>query len=351
MPMNIPGGGVPETHEFRFKVTPMFMHMDGLLSGTSRVDPASILGTPAPGVYMAAPTSMDMRMLNLAAGYSFTDDFFAGLMFMYKDHEMDMLFNSNMAMMTGLPGYTMESSGMGDTMLMTKYRLFTDDPLVPTRQASLFLGLSLPTGSIDEKNTTHPVVMRRAEQLPYAMQLGSGTFDPTVGLLYQGSASPFWWGANLTSTLRLYDNKRDYRLGNRYALDLYAMHQWRYDLLGQLQLNGEAVGAIGGEMDAYTDGSSGRANWPVNPNPMTPAWETDNYGGQRVSVSAGFQWQPRPLHIVDLTVQVPVYENLNGPQMSEDYRVMLTWYLEVPTKRSVRHPDSVGAAGESRLGF
>ena len=351
MPMNIPGGGVPETCEFRLKISPMIMHMDGLQRGTSKVDPADVLGMPAMGKFMAVPGSMDMRMLALSAGYSFTDDFFGGLMFMWQDNEMPMQFNSAMEMMTGLPGYTMESGGMADTMLMTKYRLFTDDPLIPKSQVSLLMGLSLPTGSTNEKNSTHPVAMRKGEQLPYAMQLGSGTFDPTLGLLYQGSSSPWWWGANANATVRLYDNSRAYRLGNEYTVDLYTMYQWRYNLLAQMQLNGEVTGDIGGEMDEAASGASGRA---IQGDPtsgyMTPAWDPDNYGGRKLSVSAGFQWQPFALHILDVTATVPVYQRLNGLGLADDYRVMLTWYVEIPTKRSVRYG---GKASEppSQLGF
>jgi hypothetical protein len=351
MPMNIPGGGVPETAEFRFKITPSVMYMDGLRSGTSSVATSSILGVPGPGKYMAAPDSMEMKMLSLSAGYSFTDDFFAGLMFMYMENRMDMKFNAAMQTNTGLPGFVMKSEGMGDTMLMTKYRLFANDPLIPTRQASLFVGLSLPTGSIDEKNENHPVPARRVEQLPYGMQLGSGTFDPTLGILYQGSASPWWWGANLTGTWRFYDNARGYQLGDRYALDGYLMRQVRYDTLVQVQLNGVVQGDIGGVMDAYADGTSGRANTGPNPNsPMTPLWETDNYGGSKVHATVGMQWQPRPLHILDLSVQAPLYQNLNGPQLEDDWRVMFTWYVEVPTRLSIRSPEHA-AAGPAELGF
>ncbi|RMH38832.1 MAG: hypothetical protein D6688_14650, partial [Alphaproteobacteria bacterium] len=137
MPMNIPGGGIPETHEFRFKLQPMQMHMSGLRSGTTDVATDSVLGMPVmmgmpTGKYMAAPTSMDMTMLNIAAGYSFTDDFFAGVMAMYADNRMDMRFNSMMRMMTGQPGFTMTSKGIMDTMLMTKYRLYADDPMIPS---------------------------------------------------------------------------------------------------------------------------------------------------------------------------------------------------------------------------
>jgi hypothetical protein len=192
--------------------------------------------------------------------------------------------------------------------------------------------------------------MRQSEQLPYGMQLGSGTYDPTIGFLYQASKSPYWWGANAMYTARLYDNDRDYRLGNELRLDLYSMYQFRYNLLAQVQLNGSYWGKIHGEMDESATGASGHVtkNDPTSPF-MTPLWDPNNYGGRKLMATAGFQWQPAPLHIIDFNVGIPIYQNLNGPQLKEKYRVMLTWYVEIPTKASVRYIKH--KAGESSLGF
>ena len=338
MPLNIPGGGVPETYEFRFKVSPMRMRMEGLRDGTSSVAPSTLLGMPAMGYYMAVPTAMDMDMLHLALGYSASDDWFVGAMLMWKRNRMDMRFNAMMAAATGVPGFTMRSEGLGDVMLMVKRRLFADDPLIPTRQASLLLGLSLPTGSIDERNADHPVAARRGELLPYGMQLGSGTFDPTVGVLFQGSRSPWWWGANLSYTARLHDNDRDWRLGDEARADLYLMRQLRYDLVAELQVNARWQGRIRGEMDEVAAGTSGRATIgdPASPY-VSPAYDPDHYGGRTVYATLGLQWQPVPLQIVNLQVGLPLYRDLNGPQLETDWQVTLTWYVEVPTRRSVRH--------------
>jgi len=355
MPMNIPGGGVPETYEYRFKISPMFMHMEGLRDGTDSVDVDSILGMPLmggvpTGKYMAAPTAMDMSMLNFTAGYSFSDEWFGGVMLMWKRNTMDMKFNAMMQATTGVPGFTMKSDGFGDTMLMAKRRLFADDPLIPTRQASLLLGLSLPTGSIDEKNSNHPVPMRRSEQLPYGMQLGSGTVDPSIGILYQASRSPYWWGANAVVTARLYDNDRDYRLGNEFRYDFYGMYQARHDFLWQAQINGHYQGKIRGQMDEVATGTSGRVT-PGDPtSPLTtPLWDTDHTGGHQIFASLGFQWQPAPLHIVDFQVSLPLYRDLNGPQLEQDYRIMLTWYRELPSSKSIRYQGK--RPEKSKLGF
>lgn len=357
MPMNIPGGGIPETYEYRVKVSTMFMRMEGLREGTESINPDDLLGMPTmmgqpTGKFMAVPTQMDMNMLNVSTGYSFSDELFGGVMFMYKSNSMDMKFNTAMQALTGEAGYAMKSEGLGDTMLMGKYRLYADDPLIPKRQSSLLFGLSLPTGSIDERNTTHPLIMRQDELQSYAMQLGSGTVDPMIGLLYQGSSSPLWWGANATYIARLYDNKRDYRLGDEFKLDLYSMFQFRYDTLLQFQINAEYKGKIRGEMDEALSGASGRStqNDPDSPY-MSPQWNTGNYGGTQVFVTLGVQWQPVPLQIVDFSIGLPLYQDLNGPQLEQDYRLMLTWYLEIPSKKSIRYGLGSGTESDSKLGF
>ena len=356
MPMNIPNAGIAETYEFRFKVSPEFMRMGGLMDGTHSADADSLLGVPvmngkATGKYMAVPTGMNMYMTNLSAGYSFSKNLFVAMMFMWMKKDMDMKFNNMMKTQTGRDGYTMESKGMGDTMLMAKYEVYANDPLIPSSEASLYLGVSLPTGSISEKNSNSPIAVRRNELLPYSMQLGSGTFDPIVGALYEGSSSPWWWGTDAFYTARLYNNSRDYRLGNRFRYDLWGMYQFRYDLLAQLQLNWKSWGKIHGVMDDSATGASGHVTQGDPNSPLvSPSWDPDNYGGNQLALTAGFQWQPFPMQILDLQVGVPIYRDLNGPQPGEDYRIMFTWYIELPTPASVRYEG--GTQGKkSRLGF
>lgn len=355
MPMNIPNAGIAETYEFRLKLSPEFMKMGGLTDGTHSVDTDSLLGMPVmngmpTGKYMAVPTGMDMYMTNLSVGYSFSEKLFVAMMFMWTKKDMDMKFNSMMKMQTGQNGFTMKSEGMGDIMLMAKYELYANDPLIPTAEASLYLGVSLPTGSIDKRNSDFPLAMRKGELLPYGMQLGSGTFDPIFGALYEGSSSPYWWGIDAFYTARLYNNSKDYRLGDEFRADLWGMYQLSYNLLAQLQLNGKSTGKIRGMMDESATGASGRVTQGDPTSPFTtPLWDPNNYGGNKLSVTAGFQWQPFPMHIIDLQAGVPLYQDLNGPQLKEKYRVMLTWYIELPTPASVRYTG--GGKEKSKLGF
>ncbi len=357
MPMDIPGGGIPETHEFRIKIQPSIMHMSGLRQGSSNIDTASVLGMPlmmgkATGKYMAAPTSMDMTMLNLVAGYSFTDDFFAGVMAMYADNRMDMIFSPMMAATAGQAGFTMKSKGIMDMMLMSKYRLYADDPMIPSEEVSLFAALSMPTGSIDERNSTHPLAMRKAELLPYGMQLGSGTWDPVIGLLYQRSLSPWWWGLDVRYTLRSGHNKRGYRLGDRAQIDAYLMYQPYVSLVLYGELNGNWQGRMHGEADEAVSGASGRATQgnPASPY-MTPLWDPAFSGKTQLFATIGAQLQPLPLQIIDASVQLPLYQRMNGLQLKDKWRVMLTWYVEIPTGKSVRALHNAHTPADAALGF
>ena len=151
-------------------------------------------------------------------------------------------------------------------------------------------------------------------------------------------------------TARLHDNDRDYRLGNELRIDAYGMFQFKPNLLAQYQLNIQRKSNIRGEMDESVSGTSGHATKGVATSPfMTPQWNTDNYGGRTAIATVGLQWQPAALQIIDFTFGVPVYEKLNGIQLEEKYRAMLTWYIEVPTRGSIRHPDF--KPQDSKLGF
>jgi len=140
-------------------------------------------------------------------------------------------------------------------------------------------------------------------------------------------------------------------LGDETRVDAYVMYQVRYDFLFQAQLNAHHQGAIRGEANESVSGASGHVTQGDASSPYaTPLWDTSNYGGSQLFTTLGFQWQPAPLHIIDFNVGFPLYRDLNGPQLEQDYRVMLTWFIEIPTSKSKRYKMSK-ANSNSTLGF
>ncbi len=112
MPMNIPGGGIPETYEYRVKISPMLMHMEGFQNGMDSINPDGLPGMPTmmrklAGKFMVVPTQMDMNILNISTGYSFSE------------------------------------------------KLFSDDSLIPECQSLLLFGVNVSTDSIDERGVLY----------------------------------------------------------------------------------------------------------------------------------------------------------------------------------------------------
>ena len=340
MPLNIMGGGIPETHEYRFKISEMFMTMDGLRDGTDEKSTSDIGPSTASGKFRGVPKSMDSYMTMLGGAYSFTDNF-AGMI-------MGGYVRNTMSMDTTAGGYDMFSQGLTDTKLIGKYRLYSDDNLAPKHQLSAITGVTAPTGRITLKNTNHPTQTMRGKLLPFGMQTGSGTWDPIFGLTYQKIADPFWYGANFMTTQRWGTNDQDYTKGDEYTVDLYLMKQFNEKALAHVQLNGKAWGDYSNEPKRGKD--SGDCHAMLNParDWMTPLCDPTNYGGVNLHATIGVQFQPVPLHIAELNLSVPLYQNLKGPQLQSDYMLRLTYYLEVPTKKSRRYK---GFSAPKQLGF
>lgn len=349
MPLNIQGGGIPETDEFRFKLSQMYMQMGPLRDGTNDIDDVtSILGGPGAlnneNVFLVAPTEMRTYMTMGSVAYSFTDDFAGMAMLSYIRNEMDMQFFSG----TGNPDFTMFSHGVSDLTLLGKYRLYKDDNLAPTKQASLVFGLSLPTGSIDKKFSRNPVAVQNGTILPFRMQTGSGTVDPILGLTLQASSDPWWYGLNFQWEGHVYDNDQGYHRGQELRYDAYLMRQVHSRVVLLAEMNYWYEGKYSDEpFDGRVNGE-GHAGFNPNAAFLSPLFDPQNYGGHQLAVTFGFQFQPIPLHVMELNATLPVYQDLNGPQLRKDYMIQLTYYLEVPTKNSRRHK---GFKPPKELGF
>lgn len=329
MPLNIFGAGTPEPHEFRIKMNLSWGKMVGLRRGTSNRSTNDTLGQ-----YMMTPRKMDMYMSNVSVGYAFSDHFFAGIMGMYMEKDMEMIRRNGRRS-------SMNSQGAADTMLMTKTLIYADDYLIPTSQVSLLLGVSIPTGSINQDD--------KGQILPYSMQLGSGTFDPFIGVLYEGSSSPFWWGANASYLARAYENYKSYNLGDEYRLDLYGMYQVRHNLLGEIQIKGKYVGDIEGEARKIEQDGNGHMNGNPNMPFMSNLFDPDNYGGSTIDLTTGVQWQPFRNHILNAQFSFPLFQNLHGTQLERDFTASITYYIEIPLRKSRRSKKS--GKGLDILGF
>jgi hypothetical protein len=344
MPLNLSGGGIPEPKEFRFKMSEMFMEMGPLRDGTSDILSTTIVGAANGTTFPAVPRAMQQYMTMIGGAYSFSDDFALMAMTNYTINEMQMEIFAGV----GGNNFTMTSSGIGDITLLGKYRLYANDNLVPTKQAAVLFGLSLPTGDIHKKFTNNTVTNQNGTILPFKMQMGSGTVDPIIGLTYQGSRDPFWWGLNTQLEAHVYDNEQGYHRGQEFRYDFYAMKQVHDNWVVQAQLNGWYEGHFSREPYEGRINGEGHAGFNPQNNFLSPLFDPHNYGGHKVAISLGVQFQPIPLHVMELTATLPIHQDLNGPQLRDNWMMQLSYYMEIPTKKSRRYK---GFKPPKELGF
>lgn len=343
MPLNIVGGGIPEPKEFRFKISQMIMEMGPLRDGTDDILSTTIVGGATGTTFPAVPRSMRQYMTMFGAAYSFSENFALMAMTNYTKNEMPMEIKKSLGQ-----NFTMTSDGIGDFTVLGKYRAYANDDLVPTSQISFLMGLSLPSGSITRKFTNNTVSGQNGTILPFKMQLGSGTVDPIFGLTYQGSRDPFWWGVNTQLEAHVYDNDQGYHRGNELRYDFYVMKQVHDRVVVHTQLNGWYEGNFSNEPFNGSANGEGHANFNPAGNLLSPLFDPDNYGGHKLAVSLGFQFQPIPLHVMEVTATIPIYQDLDGPQLRDNWMLQLSYYLEVPTKNSRRYK---GFSPPKSLGF
>jgi hypothetical protein len=140
------------------------------------------------------------------------------------------------------------------------------------------------------------------------MQLGSGSYDLLPSLTYGRQFESFSWGAQAKGIFRIEDNKRDYRFGNEYNLQTWAMYNWSDAIASSLKLKGEQWGDVKGQDSALT----GRIN-------MMPTANPERFGGQRLDLALGLQFDGSNVglrgHKYSLEYSTDLHQDLHGPQL------------------------------------
>ncbi len=215
----------------------------------------------------------------------------------------------------GFERFNIRTSGIGDITLSASY-LFI---LKNNHHFMTNLGVSLPSGSIDEKGDTPSPGTRN--QLPYTMQLGSGTFDPIIGLRYKGHSGSASWGASLQSKIHLGRNKREYSLGDNLLLTAWVRSKLLFEWL---EPSVKLVAQISSTIDGHDSDLPAPGEVPV----ATPRY----FGGEKVLVLSGLRFNIQNGILqgssIDVEGGLPVYQSTNGPFPGEEWRLSIGFNLD-----------------------
>jgi hypothetical protein len=208
--------------------------------------------------------------------------------------------------------FTTRSGGLGDLKLAAMVGL-----LDRHRQAvHLNLGVSVPTGSTGQHDAL-PTSSGRDVQLPYPMQIGSGTWDLLPGVTYLGQVDDFSWGAQAMGTIRLAENNRSWREGHRFMGTTWGA--WR--------VNRHLSASLRGALSSWGDIEGADAAASVDPQ-VVPTARTDLHNGTRLDVGPGLNFYLPSVDGLRFAGEllIPVYQDLDGPQLETD------WVLVVGTQ-------------------
>jgi hypothetical protein len=282
-PIGVMGDHMHQKGEWMLSYRFMSMNMQDNIQGDKSISPEEI-ATSIPNIYANPPMSpptlrvvpieMQTNMHMLGAMWAPSDSVTLMLMLNYFDSDMDHITFAGAMGSERLGTFTTSSSGMGDTKVGALVRLSDSD----TQKVHFNIGLSLPTGSL--KETDHvltPMNMTPELRLPYAMQLGSGTYDIESGVTYNGYHQNISWGAQIKHLIRMGgDNAEGYKLGDKTTLSTWAAYKVSYSLSTSLRLSYTDSNEI--------DGVDSNITAPVQTaNP-------ENYGGDRLDLGFGINF-------------------------------------------------------------
>ena len=180
-------------------------------------------------------------------------------------------------------------------------------------RVSLAIGGTIPTGKLKKRDTTP---FGASGILPYAMQGGSGTHDILAGLTFLTQNEVASVGAQVNGVIRVEDNGRGYRLGNRFSLSVWGAHNlsdWvSVSLRGLFETWGDVTGS-----DPGTDGT------------VDPSANSFAQGGERVQIPLGVSFFLREgrftRHRLMAEWYYPIHQDLNGPQLLADRTIVVSW--------------------------
>jgi hypothetical protein len=239
-------------------------------------------------------------------GYDYSSDLTLRLSVPYIKQSSD-----HISIVPGYDEFNISSSGLGDIVTFADYTFLKT---VNSRWRA-GVGLSVPTGSIDEQGDTPRAPGN--QQLPYTMQVGSGTWDLPLGLAYEKYGEMFRWGADLRATIRTGENDRDYRLGNKFSAGGWLSFSQFGRLKPSVRLDYRWQDQIQGHDQTL---SVPNPNFPY----PAPVADPTAFGGEQIELTLAAEFDINGSWFVRGEYSEPLWLDLNGPQTAEKYHFALT---------------------------
>jgi len=314
-PISVMGDHTHAKGEWMLSYRYMGMGMSGAKSGSDSLSTDEAFDE-IPGMgpmnMKALPYDMTMEMHMVGAMYAPTDNLTLLAMLPYSTNEMTTKTRMTMMMNTMEDEFDTETSGIGDVSVGGLYKFYDQGGY----RLHLNLVLGLPTGSIEEEDY---IPMAGQElQLPYPMQLGSGSYEARPGITLNKQYASWSWGAQASARIALDENDQGYKLGSRKFLTAWAakpLAPW-------------ASVSVAAYKSWWSDIHGEAEDLTISPM-MNPAADPEAKGGQRLDIGVGLNLLGKngalKGHRLAMEYKAPVQESLHGIQMETDYTFTVGW--------------------------
>ncbi len=259
----------------------MHMTMDTVKLGSDSVDPQEFVKRTG---QMMSPKKMTTDSEMLMINYGLTDDLSVGMTAAYYEKRMESYKNA------GAVTDLTKNDGFGDLDLNFRYNLWKNTYY--SKFFSLLAGTTLPTGDFKKELITMP-----------GMQIGTGAFNFTGGLLFSHRYKDFWFHY-LASYTAMLENGDDYKFGDTTRLGAAVHYTPNYDIMLGLEIDGAYAAK-----DRYLDQNQ------------------DSTGGFKSNLSGVAEWKFLTAMGGTFSVRgsggVPIYEDLNHYAVGASEKVKL----------------------------
>ena len=269
----------------------MPMGMDSLIDGSRKISLENVQSS-----YMMSPKDMQMTMHMIGAMWGYSNDITLTAMMGLSDNKMTMINQMNQTS-------EMTSSGLNDIKVGAIFNLNNSK----SSRTIGNIGVSLPVGSIKEKNND-------GIHLPYGMQLGSGTYDLNLGLTHTIYLNDMSFGGQVNGRIRTGRNALNYRLGNKYQGTAWIQKLWSNTISSSLRISATGTTDITGKDNTLTAMQIG----------MSPMYNT-NQGSLITDIGIGINYRATFIQNTRIAgeVSTPISQNSNAIALSSGTSIAL----------------------------
>jgi hypothetical protein len=274
-----------------------YLDQDQLRHGTGTISSPAAAAIVTNGDSQEVEKYTRNRYVTVGIDYSGSPDWGINLQVPYIERDHSTLGTNSDGHTPGPDGgqYDSKTSSLGDIKLIGRYQGFSAQ-----HNFGVLFGFKLPTGSHTQTGTSTDPGNPGPVTIDRGLQPGTGTTDVIVGAYYFNDFGKDWSYFIQSTYQSAVDSKDHYRPGDGFNLNLGLRYLGFDSVVPQLQLNGRHVERDSGD-NADTISTGGTLVY-LSPGVVVPV-------GRETSVY-GF-------------VQVPIYQEVNGVQLTPRYTFSL----------------------------